>query len=135
MNASLGTATLIEAIWTLVSVPGVLLWGGNFWVSLLTLRAARQSGFVNGRMAWARFGVLLTASFSVVEIVSFTAGCIAMLRPSNLDGRTFYSYTFAGIFIFAALVVAYVGFEWRRVDSNLVSNARRRATADRIEES
>ncbi len=123
-------------LWTVVALPGLALWGTNLRSALLTIRAAKLTGFVNGRMQWARFGVLLTACFLFVELVFMGAGVIAMLRPFNPDSNGIYNYLFAGLFILASLVITYVGKEWRRVDTDLVSNARKRAgVGDRIEES
>lgn len=127
MNISLGTASLIEMIWTLVALPGLVLWGVNTRSATLTIRAAKRSGISNGRMEWARFGRLLTACFLFVEFVFLAAGVIAMMRPSNPGSPQTLNYAFAGIFILASIIVTFVGKEWRRVDRYLVAAARERA--------
>jgi hypothetical protein len=129
VNISLGTASLVEVLWTLVALPGLVLWGVNTRSAVLTIRAAKLAGISNGRMEWARFGLLLTSCFMFVEFVFLATGVIAMLRPSNPDGVTVYNLVFAGIFMLASIIVTFVGKEWRRVDRYLVAAARLRSEA------
>lgn len=122
-----GTADLVEVLWTLSALPGLVMWLVNLAAANRSRKAMVVLGYGNGRLLWARFGVLLTSVFSTVELVFVLIGVVAMLRsrPANMGGDWTRPVLTVGL-IGASALIAFVGWRWRVVDHELVERYRQR---------
>ena len=122
-----GTADVVEVLWTVAALPGLIVWLVNRAAASRSLEAVRTLGFGNGRMVWAKFGVLLTTAFVAVESTFVLLGVISMLRsrPAQMGGDWTRPALTVGL-IGTSLLIAFVGYRWRAVDVYLVSAARDR---------
>lgn len=121
---SFGTVDLIEVLWTLAALPGLVLWLTNRIIAGRSLRAVIRLRVSNGRMLWARFSVLLTNVFVGVEAVFVLVGGIALFREST--GNDVIRFVLAFALIGASALITWVGWRWRVVDQELVKLGRER---------
>lgn len=122
------TIQLAELVWTLIALPGLVLWIINRISAGQTLRAARAMGISNGRMLFARFGVRETTAWTVIDAVFVIIGVVAMTNASNPDADDSPTRLLvaAGL-IGASCIVTYLGWSWREIDVALVRLAAERA--------
>ena len=88
MNTSYGTITPAEVIWTLSSLPGLILWLDNLRNARKDLRAVRRLGYVDGRMIWAKFAVPKNAAFAFIEFSFLSIGLVAIRPPFSATQRS-----------------------------------------------
>lgn len=123
---NVGTADLTEIVWTLAAVPGLVLWLVNRVAAGRSRRAVRRLGVGNGRLVWARFSVLLTDVFVLIETVFVVVGISAMLRAPSPDSTTLsrliVSVGFAGV----SCLITFVGYRWRVVEAEILAGAQAR---------
>lgn len=118
-----------ELLWTLVAIPGLLLWVSNRMRARASLRATKRLDIGNGRRAFARFSVRETTVWAFVEAVFVTIGVVSMTYESNPDSNTLSSLVIVAGLILASAMITALGVEWRRVDRELVRSAVAQMTA------
>jgi len=118
-----------ELLWTLVAIPGLLLWVSNRMRAQASLQATKRLDIGNGRRAFARFAVRETTVWAFIEFVFVAIGVVSMTRETNPDANTLSSLVIvAGLILSSAMITA-LGVEWRRVDRELVRTAVAEMTA------
>ncbi len=118
-----------ELLWTLVAIPGLLLWVSNRMRAGASLRATKRLDIGNGRRAFARFAVRETTVWAFVEAVFVAIGVVSMTYESNPDSNTLSSLVIVAGLILASAMITALGVEWRRVDRELVRTAVAQMTA------
>jgi len=118
-----------ELLWTLVAIPGLLLWVSNRMRARASLRAAERLHIGNGRRAFARFSVRETTVWAFVEAVFVAIGVVSMTYEQNPDSNGVSRTVIVAGLIVASLMITALGVEWRRVDRELVRTAVAQMTA------
>lgn len=132
MNISFGTASVAEILWTVCSIPGLVVWMTNLGSARQDMRAVRLAGVVNGRYQWAKFSVLLTSVFSLIEVVFLVVGVTGMIAPSasRTSQLTPTAYALTLGLIGSSALITFVGIRWRQVSNYILSTARARSLPD-----
>lgn len=123
------TVQFTELLWTIVALPGLLLWLSNRQRARASLQAAKRLAIGNGRRAFARFSVRETTVWAFVEFVFVIIGVVSMTYESNPDSNTLSSLVIVAGLIVASAMITALGVEWRRVDRELVRTAVAQMTA------
>ena len=129
MNTSYGTVTLAELIWTLSSLPGLLLWLSNLRSARKDLRAVQTLGVVDGRLTWARFAVLKNTAFVSIETAFLLVGLTGMSQPPVLKAPSSLTPTGWAVTIClfgSSVMMTIVGLRWRQVSRYLLETAKLR---------
>jgi len=123
------TVQSTELLWTLVAIPGLLLWVSNRMRARASLQATKRLDIGNGRRAFARFAVRETTVWAFVEAVFVAIGVVSMTRETNPDANTLSSLVIVTGLILTSTMITALGVEWRRVDRELVRAAVAQMTA------
>ena len=123
------TIQVTELLWTIVAIPGLLLWVSNRMRAGASLRATKRLDIGNGRRAFARFAVRETTVWAFVEAVFVAIGVVSMTYESNPDANTLSSLVIVSGLILSSAMITALGMEWRRVDRELVRTAVAQMTA------
>lgn len=124
------TIQLTELVWTIVAIPGLLLWVSNRMRARASLQATKRLVIGNGRRAFARFAVRETTAWAFVEVVFVAIGVVSMTYEPNPDSNTLSSLVIVAGLILASTMITVLGVEWRRVDRELVRTAVAQMTAE-----
>lgn len=124
------TIQFTELLWTLVAIPGLLLWVSNRRRAGASLRATKRLSIGNGRRAFARFAVRETTAWAFIEAVFVAIGAVSMTYEPNPDSNGVTRTVIVSSLILSSAVITALGVEWRRVDRELVRNAIAQMTAE-----
>lgn len=125
---SWGTIDWIEVVWTLATLPGLVLWISNRILAGRSLRAIKSVGATNGRLIIARYSVMKSNVLIGVQAVFLLIGAISMLRPAN---PTVASWDWLRVLLTAGLLgapaaISFLGYRWRVVEQKVTALARLR---------
>lgn len=123
------TVQFTELLWTLVAIPGLLLWVSNRMRARASLQAAKRLSIGNGRRAFAQFSVRETTAWVFIEAVFVAVGVVSMTYEPNPDSNDLSRTVVVAGLIFASVMITALGVEWRRVDQELVRTAVAQMTA------
>lgn len=131
MNASFGTISIAEILWTICALPGLLVWLSNLNSARRDLRAVNRAGVIDGRYQWAKFSVLLTSVFSAIETLFLLLGLVGMLSPqtNNSTHLTPTGYVLTLGLLGSSALITLVGVRWRMVSNYILSVSRINAAA------
>lgn len=130
MNISYGSVTLVEVLWTVSALPGLILWFSNLRSAQKDLAAVLHLGVIDSRLTWAKFAILKNRAFLLIECAFLGIGVTAMLQypivanPSHLT-PTSYAMTIG--LLGSSALMTFVGLRWRKVSKQLLDAARIRA--------
>lgn len=128
------TVSLLELLWTLAALPGMVLWSVNAWNASKSLRAIRSIGARNGRLTWAQFSLHMTVVFVVIDVVFVLIGGISMTRMANPSGSQLSTQVIGAGLLLASVAISLLSYRWRVVDMILIGRARRRRRSSKVEE-
>lgn len=128
------TVSLLELLWTLAALPGLVLWSVNAWNASKSLRAIRSIGARNGRLTWAQFSLHMTVVFVVIDVVFVLIGGISMTRMANPSGSQLSTQVIGAGLLLASVAISLLSYRWRVVDMILIGRARRRRRSSKVEE-
>ena len=118
MNISLTpTIQVLEVLWVLVAIPGLVRWTLNRRTSTKYVRALRSMGGGNGRMVVAKFAVRETTAFVTIESIFVLIGFLSMTSAPNPTALQYTSLVVALGFIAASVYITLLGRDWSRVDA------------------
>jgi hypothetical protein len=126
-----GTIDLVEVIWTLAALPGLLSWIINLVSARRSLRAVVKSDVDDGRLPVAKYAVRKSWVMIGLSFVFVLIGTISMLRPSNPELPVFdllRAILTAGL-LAAPAMISFIGADWRRVENEVLRIARERTIA------
>ena len=125
-----GTVDLIEVIWTLAALPGVVIWAINRAAAGRSLRAVRAQGIGNGRLVVARYSVFKSNVFIALSLVFVLIGAISMVRPANPEVAEWdwIRVVLTAGLLGAPALISLLGWRWRRVEQEIIALARARHT-------
>lgn len=132
MNISFGTASIAEILWTFCSIPGLVVWLTNLGSARRDLSAVRRAGVINGRFQWAKFSVLLTSVFTIIEVVFLLVGITGMVAPSvsRTAQLTPTAYALTLGLIGSSAMITFVGIRWRQVSNYILSTSRAKSNVE-----
>lgn len=128
------TVSLLELLWTLAALPGLVLWSVNAWNASKSLRAIRSIGARNGRLTWAQFSLHMTVVFVVIDVVFVLIGGISMTRMANPSGSQLSTQVIGAGLLLASVAISLLSYRWRVVDMILIGRAHRRRRSSKVEE-
>lgn len=128
------TVSLLELLWTLAALPGMVLWSVNAWNASKSLRAIRSIGARNGRLTWAQFSLHMTVVFVVIDVVFVLIGGISMTRMANPSGSQLSTQVIGAGLLLASVAISLLSYRWRVVDMILIGRAHRRRRSSKVEE-
>jgi hypothetical protein len=129
---SYGNANLIEILWTLCALPGLLLWSSNLRDAIHDRRAVRKLGIIDERLSWANFAILKNSAFLTIEAGFTMVGLTAMLQPPLVKGPIPLTPTqdvLTVCLLGTSALMTFVGIRWRQVSQHILGAARVRAAA------
>lgn len=116
---------LIEVIWTIATVPGLIVWAFNLRAAWLSLRATQELHSDLSTRIYAGVGVRLSVAAISVESIFLLWGLFGMSQPSTTERITPMGLVITVGLVVIALVVAVLGFDIRRADAAVMDLARR----------
>lgn len=118
------TITWLEVIWTIVAIPGAVLWAMNRRSAMLSLRAARRARAGNGRRVYANFAVKETSAWLGIEALFVAMGVLSMLVEPTSSVVRWPSYVITAGLIVTSVFISYMAFQWRAADEAVLRVAR-----------
>lgn len=118
------SVSVLELIWTIVALPGAILWGLNRHSATMTLRAARLARVGNGRRVYANFAVKETSAWLGIEVLFLALGVLSMFVEPTSSEVKWPAYVITFGMIAASLIITYLAFAWRGVDAVILEMAR-----------
>ena len=103
-----------ELIWTLLAVPGVVLWATNYLAAATARSGARVLNESKSVRLYTDFAAEQCAIMMAVELVFVTTGVVAMFSPANPESPHATKYVFAILFTATSIAISYVAFRWRK---------------------
>jgi hypothetical protein len=130
------TVDLVEVVWTLAAVPGLVLWLGNRVEAGRSLRAIRAVGAHNGRMIIARYSVQKANVLVGVSAVFVLIGIISMIRPANPATATWdWPRIVLTLGVLGAPAgISFIGYRWRTVERQVTALARKTLDSREVEQ-
>lgn len=123
-----GTVDLLELIWTVAALPGLVVWVVNLHSARQSLYAVRQAGLRDARAAVARYAVRKSWVMIHLAAVFALIGVISMARPPNPEVPAWDALRVLltlGL-LSAPAVISFIGLDWRRVEHEMLRSARGR---------
>lgn len=122
----MGTVSVIEALWTLAALVGLVSWARSAADAGRTMRAVKSRGIVNGRRTVARLATGLTRTMVMIELVFLSIGVLSMTRPPTVGSTELSRLIVGGALIGASVGITVLAFRWRRAEEYLLRESERR---------
>jgi len=123
----MGTVSALEAVWTLVALPGLYLWARSVVDAQKTMRAVKSMQIIDGRRTVAKMATGLTRTMVGVELVFFGVGVLATTRAPAPEATALSQLLVAGAFIGASVGLTVLAFRWRRAEAYLLRESEQRS--------
>ncbi len=125
---SWGNVGIEEVAWLLAALPGLYLWAQNYRSARRTRRAAQIKNVGNGRLLWAKYSTMATATHTVIESVFVLLGVVAIFRPANPGSTEFGRLVIGAALIGCSLLLTLLALMWKQIEEDLIGLVARRNT-------
>ena len=114
------TIQLIELLWTISAVPGLIFWILNFLSAWRSRKAVKLYGGTKSMRIYANFAIESTLIMIYIEVIMCSLGVLFMIMPNVSTSPSLTKNILAITLISVSVSLSYKAFKWQLVDRTIL---------------